>query len=167
MAEQRSSVILNPVARLAIDRVVGALITLWLTLTVVFILGSMIGDPVLMLLGEGAPQDQVEALRHELGFDKPITQQYLFFISNYIKGDLGESFRYGRTNSSLIWSRLPFTLQLAAGAIFLGVIVGMSLGVLAGWKADSIIDRISTTISLLGQSTPRFFLGLLLILVFS
>ena len=146
-------------------RLAGALVTIFLTVTVVFLLGAVIGDPVLLILGDGATPEAVAAMQAELGLDRPLSEQYFSFLANLATGDLGDSIRYGESNLGLIMSRLPFTVTLALAALIISMAVGIPLGILAAWKENSIWDRASVALSVFFQSIPSFWLGLMLILV--
>lgn len=153
--------------RFALPRLAGAIVTLWIALTAVFLIGNALGDPVVLLLGEAATPEQVEALRAELGFDRPLLERYGTYLGDLVRGDLGTSLRYARPNTELLASRLPFTLQLAGAAVAIGIAVGIPLGILAGYRPGSLWDRFNLGLSVLLQSIPLFWLGLMLILVFA
>jgi len=148
-------------------RLGGALVTLWIVLTVVFLLGAVIGDPVNMLLGESAMPEQVAALRESMGFNRPLYQQYGSYLADLVTGDLGESIRYHRPNLDLVMERLPHTVRLAGAAMLLALAVGVPLGILAAWKEGSAWDRAAVSISVFFQSMPVFWLGLMLVLIVS
>jgi peptide/nickel transport system permease protein len=134
----------------------------------VFLLIHMIpGDPAqVMLYPKGTPEE-VEALRHELGLDKPMAIQYLDWVKNALLFDFGKSIINGEPVVSQIASRLPATVELGIAAMLIAISVGIPLGILSARKKNSIIDYLSTTISLGGVSIPVFWLGLMLIYIFS
>jgi ABC-type dipeptide/oligopeptide/nickel transport system permease component len=121
------------------------------------------GDPVRLMLGEQASDEQVAAVRARLGLDRSLPEQYLSFISRALQGDLGMSIRAVRPTSELIWLALPATLLLAAAALFLAVIIGLPVGILAALRPGSLFDNLALFLALLGQSIPSFWLGLTLI----
>jgi peptide/nickel transport system permease protein len=144
-----------------------ALITMWIAVTVAFILSQGIGDPALQVAGDLASPEQVELVRAQLGLDVPLWQQYLNFIGSIITGDFGQSIRYNTDNVALVMSRLPNTAELAITAIVIAAIFGVLLGVIAAVREGSAIDRIVSAVSLVGQSVPLFWLGLMLTAVFA
>jgi peptide/nickel transport system permease protein len=152
--------------RFIAPRIGGALVTLFITVTFVFFLGAVVGDPVLLILGDGATPEAIGNMRAEFGYDRPIPEQYFSYLANLIQGDLGTSIRYGQSNLDLVLSRLPFTVTLALTALFIAVMIGIPLGLLAAWKENSIWDRASVSLSVFFQSIPSFWLGLMLILIF-
>lgn len=151
--------------RFVLPRLGGALVTMWLTVSAVFLLGSVVGDPALLMLGDGATPEAVDALRTELGYNRPLLEQYTSFLGDLVRGDLGTSVRYGQANADLIMSRLPFTITLAVSAVLIGAAVGLPLGIIAAWKENSLVDRLSVALAVLFQSVPSFWLGMMLILI--
>ncbi len=150
-------------------RRIGQMIPLALLVaTAVFSLIHLIpGDPVAMMLGEGARPADVEAMRSELGLDRPLPVQYLGFLKGLVSGDLGQSFHYQRPVSALLWDHYPATLELAAGSMLVALVVAIPLGILAAVYRDRWVDHAARFVSLLGVSMPNFWLGPILILVFS
>lgn len=137
-------------------------------LTVVFFaLHLMPGDPARIMLGEWVTAETLEALRHQLGLDRPLYEQYFAFVAQYLKGDLGRSIITGRLIVREILGRLPHTIILASSAMFLAAGIGLPAGILAAVYHRRIWDRIITAGALLGFATPGFWLGILLILLFS
>ncbi|MCK4260381.1 MAG: ABC transporter permease [Halanaerobiales bacterium] len=135
--------------------------TITFLLTFVFVPG----DPIRMIMGQNADPETVAAIRHEMGLDQPLSVQYVRFIGKIFKGDLGRSFKTKRTVVSSITERFPATLRLATAAMVIGIIVGVSAGIISAVKPYSIWDNIFMTLALLGISVPVFYLGLLLIIV--
>jgi peptide/nickel transport system permease protein len=136
--------------------------------TLVFLMRPLIpGDPVEFMLGETARSVDKDALRHEFHLDRPLLEQYGLFLSGLAKGDLGRSIMTGRPVAASIAERLPNTLQLALAAALIAVLIALPLGVLAAAKQYSWIDHTSVFFALLGVSLPNFWLGPLLILLFS
>lgn len=127
------------------------------------------GDPVRAILGEStaANPEQVERIRQELGLDKPLHIQYLTYIGNVVRGDFGTSIRTRKPVLEQIMLRLPSTLELTIAGLGFAIIFGTTLGVVSALHHNTIIDKIAVLIALLGVSIPSFWLGLLLILVFS
>lgn len=126
------------------------------------------GDPASIILGESAPQEALDQMREQLGLNKPFLIQYFMYIKNVIVNfDLGRSYVNNRQVLSEILVRLPNTLKLAGLSIFFAALIGVPLGVIASIKPYSRLDNFTMLISLVGVSMPAFWLGLLLIIVFS
>ena len=134
----------------------------------VFLIVHLIpGDPVEIMLGEQALAVDKEALRHEMGLDKPIHLQYVAFLKGLVRGDLGQSLHTKQPVLTSIARRLPATIELAAAAMAVALLLAIPLGLLAAYKKDSLVDQGSMLFALLGISMPNFWLGPLLIIVFS
>jgi ABC-type dipeptide/oligopeptide/nickel transport system permease component len=125
------------------------------------------GDPVALMLGEHATAADVVRLRQQLGLDRPIYVQYLDYSWRALHGDLGKSIRSGRPVTQEIRERFPATLQLTVAAVLLAAVVGITAGTIAATASSRALDAFVMTFVLLGISTPTFFGGLLLILLFS
>lgn len=142
--------------------------TLFGALTVVFFLVHLVpGDPVDVMLGETASNMDKEILRHELGLDRPLSTQYIRFLSGLASGDLGRSLYEQESVARLVGTRFPATLELTLAAMIFALMMAFPLGVVAALKRRSSVDRFSLLFSLVGFSTPNFWLGPLLIIVFS
>lgn len=124
------------------------------------------GDPVILMLGDFATEDQILELEQKLGYDKPIYVQFVFWLKNIIRGDLGESLFLRMPVTKAIISRIEPTFLLAIFGITFGTLTGIPLGVVAAVKHRSWVDQLAITTSLIGITIPNFFLALLLILVF-
>ena len=136
--------------------------------TIVFLLIHLIpGDPVEIMLGESAVAAQKEELRRELKLDRPIAAQYVEFLGGLATGDLGVSFRSREPVLREILSRFPATLLLAAASLLLAVLIAVPLGILSAMRQHSLLDHLSAFLAMLGLSMPNFWLGPLLILIFS
>lgn len=133
---------------------------------VTFALMYVSGDPVAILAGEQWSRQEVDALRHELGFDRPWPIQYLGFLQGAVHGDLGMSFRHRQPVLPLILERLPATAVLAFSALTLGVGLALPLGVIAAVQRGRRADTAAILLALAGQSVPGFWLGIILIYVF-
>ena len=125
------------------------------------------GDPTMLMVSESWNAQQIEAFRHQMGFDRPWYVQYLDFLGKALHGDFGLSLRQQQPTFQLIAERMPATLQLAGAAMAIALVVGLPLGVLAATRRGSIWDNALMLGGLLGQSMPVFWLGLLLIMVFA
>ncbi|MBI2793298.1 MAG: ABC transporter permease [Ignavibacteria bacterium] len=124
------------------------------------------GDPARVLLGQRADSASVEAMRQQLGLDKPVPVQIWIYVTNLIKGDLGRSIATNRPVIETLKERLPATAILAASSIAIATVLGILLGVIAAWRANTWIDSFTMTTSLLGISVPAFVVGLLFVLLF-
>ncbi|MBW6397442.1 ABC transporter permease [Roseomonas sp. HJA6] len=128
----------------------------------------MPGDPAVILAGEERGDEQVLAqIRAELGLDKPIWQQYLLWIGRVVTGDFGFSWRIRVPVSELILTKLPVTFQLATMAFLIAILIGVPLGIVSAMKKDTPADWAANGAALLGISTPNFWLGIMMILLFS
>lgn len=145
------------------------LIPILLVVAIVAFLATHImpGDPVIMILGDFATQEQINALRLQLGLDQPLYMQFAIWLKNIARGDLGQSLFLNMPVSQAILSRMEPTLLLALIGQSLGILIGVPLGIIAAVKHRTWIDQSSIGISLIGISMPSFWLALLLIMVFS
>ena len=134
---------------------------------VVFVLSFLSGDPVRLYLGLDATPQQIEQVRHQLGFDRPIWVQYLDFVLHGVRGDFGTSLHYNQPAMQLVLQQLPASLALAGVALFFTLAIALPTGILGAVRRNSPIDRLSLMVSLLGQSMPVFWLGIMLILLFA
>lgn len=134
---------------------------------VVFMFLNASGDPVRMLLPIEASDADVQAMREALGLDRPLMVRYVDFLFNALQGDFGTSLRAQRPAMDVVLDALPATLELAGAALLLATAISLPLGILAAVRRNGLIDWIATTVSVLGQSMPIFWLGILMILVFS
>jgi len=132
-----------------------------------FLLKLAPGDPARLILAETATEEQVAAMRAQMGLDKPLIVQYLTYMNNVLHGDLGNSIYFVRPNAELIAERFPATVQLAFATIAVSLIVSIPLGVLAGVKKGTAADFFSMLFALFGQSMSNVWLGILLILIFA
>lgn len=136
--------------------------------TLVFLFIHLIpGDPIQVMLGESAKPTDVEALRRSLGLDRPLSEQYLTFFKGLITGNLGTSIHTGQPILATILSRLPATLELTLSSMCVALLISIPLGVISASKQYSLLDNGSMFFALLGISMPNFWLGPLLILLFS
>jgi peptide/nickel transport system permease protein len=124
------------------------------------------GDLATALGGEVARGEDIERVRVQLGLDRPLVTQYWDWASRAAIGDFGKSFYYPETVWTLLEQRLPVTLTLACWGLLVSLVIGIPLGVLAALRPNSLIDRVSMTLAVLGQALPTFWLGLLLIIFF-
>src|SRR5688572_5523820 len=154
--------------RFLVRRLVLTLPVLLGVATLVFSLIHLIpGDPAQAMLGEAAPQSDVEELRRQLGLDRPLIEQYGAFLRGLVKGDLGTSLRTGQPVTEQILERMPATFELAAAAMFVAIAFSMPLGIAAAVRRGTAVDHAAMTVSLAGVSVPNFWLGPLLAIVFA
>ena len=155
-------------AAYVVRRLFFSLFVLWGAVTIIFVVLRLVpGDPAYIMLGPDADQAQVAALRAQLGLDQSLIQQYATYLANVVHLDFGQSFRLNADSMSLVLQRVPATIQLATTALLLSLLIGLPLGVIAALRAHSWVDRSISVFSLMGQSTPSFWLGIVLILVFA
>ena len=150
-----------------IRRVIQSLIVVLVMSLVVFVGVHVVGDPVHILISDDMTQEDIDRFIQRLGLDRPLYEQYLHFLGNAARGDLGNSFVYGEPALKLILQRMPATLELAFAAFLLAVVLGIPLGMYAGLKPDAIGSRVIMGGSILGFSLPTFWVGLMLIMVFA
>lgn len=153
--------------RYVLRKLFRALLTLWLLVTFTFVTMRITGDPVLNMLGPSADPDSIATLNRIWGLDKPIPTQYVIYLGNILQGDFGQSYRDGRDATEVVFERLPKSLQLNLTAFGIVLFIAIPLGIVAALNHNRWIDRTTMLISVFGFAMPNFFLGILLILVFS
>ncbi len=126
-----------------------------------------IGNPVDLLIAPEATAQDIAQVTRALGLDKPLWEQYFYFLKQVLNGDLGRSFMFNTPAIELLLSRMPATMELALAAMFIATVLGIPLGLIAGLKADSWIGKTIMTVSILGFSLPTFWVGLVLIMFFA
>jgi peptide/nickel transport system permease protein len=144
-----------------------SLISLFVLSLTIFFFVRVTGDPATLLVEPGASEADIAAIHHQFGLDQPLITQYLLFMANLARGDLGQSFYYQMPVSELYLSRLPNSLLLAAVAMTFSLLVGIPTGMLAAVRVGTFWDSAGKLFTLLGLSLPSFFVGLLMILLFS
>jgi peptide/nickel transport system permease protein len=150
-----------------IRRLLQSVAVLFVMSLLVFVGVFAIGNPVDILINPAADQEDIERAIKGLGLDKPLWEQYLVFLKQAAVGDLGKSFAFNVPALQLILERMPATLELAGTAMLIAIVLGLPLGLWAGLKPDSIAGKTIMTGSILGFSLPTFWVGLMLIMVFS
>jgi len=149
-------------------RLLALLPVLWGIATIVFALMYVVpGDPARLMAGQNASAETIELIRVRLGLDRPVHERYWIFLKNLARGELGYSYRQRRPVAGVILERFPATLELALAAVLIALVLGVGAGVLAARFHGSWPDYGVMALSLLGISTPVFWLGLMLIVVFS
>lgn len=150
-----------------IKRSLQSLIALFGTVTLIFFVQRLAGDPTLLLAPEGATAADIERLQQSLGLDRPVQIQYLDYLRSLAQFDFGRSLAQQVPVSEIILSRLPYTLALAGGALLVALSLGLPIGALIALRAKSGLARLLTGVVLAGQSMPTFWSGILLILLFA
>ena len=150
--------------RYLLRRLVQGAAVLWLLTVIVFVISRLSGNPVDLLLPEGALPSQRTAMIHELGLDRPLPEQYWTFLSHALRGDFGRSIRFQTGAASLVLSHMPATIELALAALAIAIVIGIPLGVVAALFRGRAIDYVTTTALTIGQAVPSFWLAILLIL---
>lgn len=125
------------------------------------------GDPAIAMAGEGASEADIEFIRVQFGFDRPVMVQYFDWLFGALRGDFGESTYFSSTVAELIAERLPTTLKLGVASLIFAVLLAVPLGMIAAVYPNSLIDRTALAVSVLGQALPNFWFALMLIVVFS
>jgi peptide/nickel transport system permease protein len=155
------------VRRYVLARLAQSALVVLLSLTAVFGMVRLGGDPVLLFLPMDIQAKDVNEIRQRLGFNDPLIVQYGRFMAGAVRGDFGESLRYRRDAFGLVLERLPATLLLAGAAMALTLVAAVPLGVVTAVRRDTLVDHAGTLATVLGQATPGFWLGLMLIYLFA
>ncbi len=150
-----------------VSRLLQTVLVVFLSLTAVFGMVRLSGDPVLLFMPMDIQAKDVNEYRERLGFNDPLLVQYARFMRGAVRGDFGESLRYRRDALGLVLERLPATLLLAGTAMLLTLALAVPLGVATAVRRDGAVDHAGTVLMVLGQATPGFWLGLMLIYLFA
>jgi ABC-type dipeptide/oligopeptide/nickel transport system permease component len=132
-----------------------------------FAILHVLGDPVLLLLPQNAGKEEFERYRHLLGLDRPLYVQYGKFLSKAVVGDFGKSWYADTPAFRLVLERMPPTIYLTFAGLFVALLISLPLGILAALKRHSWVDNLCTTVAVAGQAVPLFWLGIMMIIVFS
>jgi peptide/nickel transport system permease protein len=143
------------------------LLLLVLVAAIVFFLGRLTGNPVDLMLPEDATEADRQALIATLGLDRSYTEQFVVFLGNALRGDLGVSIRYRQPAVEIFFSRLPNTLKLVPGTLVVALALALPLGILSAIYRGSVVDKTAGILAVLGIATPNFWLGIILIYIFS
>jgi peptide/nickel transport system permease protein len=155
------------VLRTFLDKLVSAIVVLFLVATVTFFLVRISGNPLALLLPPDATAEQSAQLASQLGLDQPLWQQYVSYLGGLLHFDLGTSIFYNQPVGELIAERLPATALLAVTALIISLVVAIPAGIISAVKRGKAADSIIGVVILIGQSTPAFWVGIVLILVFA
>ena len=151
----------------AIQRLLQALVVMLVMSLLVFVGVYAIGNPIDVLIAPDVTQEIRAQTIAQYGFDRPLWEQYAAFLDRVLHGDLGRSFVFNMPVTSLIFSRLPATLELTLSAVFFATVLGVPLGIYAGYRPDGAAARVIMAASVIGFSVPTFWIGLVLILTFA
>jgi len=154
-------------ARFWLVKSMRTLVTLLFVVTFTFVVLRTSGDPVQSLLGPDATNEEIAQFREEWGLDRSLVEQYVLYAANVVRGEFGKSYRDGRPVIDIIAERVPATLLLGLTAYALSVLVGVPAGIVAALRRNSLLDRAIMSLAVMGFALPNFFLGILLILLFS
>lgn len=150
-----------------VSRLVQLFVTMYIVSIVVFLILRLSGDPILVVAPDFFSEEQIEQMRKFWGFDRPLGEQYLTFLRKAVTGDFGISYLAKRPAMELVFERLGYSWMLAAAAAAIGLTVAVPLGILSALKRNSFLDLLITMMSSLGTAMPSFWLGLMLIIIFS
>jgi peptide/nickel transport system permease protein len=153
--------------RYIVTRIFYALISLVLLSVTIFCLVRVTGDPAILMAEPGAKEEDLQAIRREFGLDKPWPIQYVTFVQSMIRGDFGKSIYYRVPAFELYLQRLPASLQLAAVAMIISLVFGIPIGIFAAVRVNTWFDKFGNVFANLGLALPSFWVGLMLILLFS
>ncbi|MFO7941368.1 MAG: ABC transporter permease [Bacillota bacterium] len=145
----------------------GLISVITVTVVLFLILHSIPGDPIRMITDPRVSDEVIEQLRARWGLDRPLYVQYFYWIANMLRGDMGTSILTHQSVAFLIGTRLPYTLALAVGALFFQYIVGVTVGLFVAVRRGSWVDKALVTVAVVLRSIPQFWLGILLIILFS
>lgn len=151
--------------RLILFRTAQGLVSLWAVTVMLFIITRITGDPVKVLLPPEASREMYDQVRRSIGLDRPLIVQYFTYLGDLLQGDLGTSFQSQLPVSQMIANRIPATLELGGAALLVTFVVGLPLGLYAGYRRGKVVDRIASLLAVLGQAAPTFWIGILAILV--
>jgi peptide/nickel transport system permease protein len=150
-----------------LQRLWQAVITLFGVTIIVFVITHLSGDPTHLLLPPESTAEDIAIFRHAMGFDKPLYIQYLIFLKGVFSGDFGQSLRHNQAALHLVLERLPASIELGVTALIIALVFAIPIGVISATKPNSTIDDVGMVLALLGQATPIFWSGLMLILLFT
>ncbi|QOR69510.1 ABC transporter permease [Ruania alkalisoli] len=149
-------------------RLMFSVFILWGAVSIIFVVLRLVpSDPARLILGSDATEAEVDALRDEMGLNDPLFAQYGTYLGDLLRLDFGDSYRQQRDSFELVIERLPATLELALVAMVIALVIGILLGVLAALRVNRLTDRIISVGSLLAQSLPSFWIGIVFILIFA
>ncbi len=146
-------------------RVLQGIATIFVVSLVIFLMTRISGDPTDLMMSPYATTQEREVFRRTYGLDRPLGSQYVTFVGNAMRGDLGKSLRWGDPVVRLVWERFPNTLELALAALGIALVVGLPVGAFSALRPNGVFDNVGKIVALAGQSIPNFWLGIMLILL--
>lgn len=153
--------------RYLLDRLLQAIACVLGVSVVIFSITHLIGDPVQLLMPAEASEADRQAFRQALGLDRSAIERYFVFLGQALQGDLGQSYRYHTPVLGLVMERFPATLELAVSATVFAVVFGVATGIVSAVRPDSVVDKIVEMVSVSGMAAPTFWVGIMLIMLFS
>lgn len=153
--------------RYIIKRILQTILVLFLVMTLVFIILRVIGDPTKMMVTPDSSYEDLEKVRHVLGLDRPIWEQYIDYLVNILHGDFGDSYYFQRPVLELLQERLPATLKIQSIALLISLPLAIIFGIISAIKRNSLLDNAVTVFVVAGRSIPSFWLALLMVMIFS
>lgn len=154
--------------KMIVKRILQLIPVLLITMTITFVITRVLpGNPAVTILGPQASPEAIEAMEEKMGLNDPMPVQYINYIKGVLTGDIGTSYRYNQPVAELLLDKLPNTLILALSSLFIALVIGIPVGILSAIKQYSIFDYVAMFLALVGVSMPAFWLGLMLVLVFS
>ncbi len=154
--------------KMIVKRIIQLIPVLLITMSITFVITRVLpGNPAVSILGPQASAEDIAKMEEEMGLNDPLPVQYVHYITKVLQGDLGTSYRYNRPVAGLIIEKLPNTLQLALTSLIIALLIGVPIGIVSAVKQYSVFDYVSMIAALIGVSMPTFWLGLMLVLVFS
>jgi ABC-type dipeptide/oligopeptide/nickel transport system permease component len=156
------------VTQYIVRRLLASAVVVWGVVTLTFFLVRVLpGDPAALSLGVSADAETLARLRHAMGLDRPLTVQYAIFLRDAARGDFGQSVYMAQPSTRLFLTKLPATIELAVAAMIVSVLVAFPLGIYAALRANSLRDNLVSVFTLTAQCMPNFWVGIMLILIFS
>lgn len=153
--------------RYILKRILQTILVLFLVMTLVFIILRVIGDPTKMMVTPDSSYEDLEKVRHVLGLDRPIWEQYIDYLVNILHGDFGDSYYFQRPVLELLQERLPATLKIQSIALLISLPLAIIFGIISAIKRNSLLDNAVTVFVVAGRSIPSFWLALLMVMIFS
>ncbi len=149
-----------------LKRLFSAFLTLLVVSVLIFLLAHLAGDPAIAIAGKESTAEDIARIRVHYGFDRPLIEQYFAWCGRALSGDFGRSYHYQQTVSDMVMTRLPITLTLGVSALCFALAISLPLGIFAAIRPNSLIDRISLVIAVVGQAMPTFWFALVMIVFF-
>ena len=154
--------------KMILKRIFQLIPVLLITMSMTFVITRVLpGNPAVSILGPQATVEDIAKMEEEMGLHDPMPVQYINYMKRILTGDLGTSYRYNRPVADLIFEKLPNTLQIALASLIIALLIGVPVGIISAVKQYSLFDYISMIAALIGVSMPSFWLGLMLVLIFS